>query len=281
MPLAAGMYYSRFNGGVSSKKPVVLIHGAGHSHLIWPASMRRLSGRIVLALDLPGHGRSIGVALQSVEAICAVLVEFLAELGLYQAVIVGHALGGAVALQMGLDYPQHTSALGIISSGASFDVSADLLHYLSGVNTHDAAMQFIQKRAFAASSSQTLVRRGMVALSAVRPSVVCADWTACAQFDLRKRLGEIQAPAYIACGQEDQLASPGGSRFLAVELPQARLDLLPGAGHMLPIEQPEALTKGLREFLNELDRFEENIPLNWTVHKSVGNGHSNQTKLNY
>jgi len=281
MPLAAGMYYARFDGGESVKKPVVLIHGVGSNHLVWPASLRRLSGRAVLALDLPGHGRSEGVALQSVEAMCAAVVAFLAELQLFQAVFVGHSLGGAAALQLALDYPQHAAAIGLISSGASFDVSPELLQYLSGMSTQEAAMQFIQKRAFAQATSPAQVRRSMDALRAVRPSVLHADWTACAQFDLRKRLGEIQTPAYIACGLEDQLAPPGLSRYLAVELPRARIDLIPGAGHMLPVEQPEPLTRGFRQFLSELDRFEENIPLNWTIHKNVGNGHSDPGKLNH
>jgi len=274
------MYYSRFDGGVSSKKPVVLIHGSGSNHLSWTAALRRLSGRTVLALDLPGHGRSEGVALQSIEALCAAIVEFLAELQLYQAVFAGHSLGGAIALQLALDFPQHTAGLIVLSSGASFTVSRDLLHYLSSASTHDAAMQFLQKYSFAAVSSPALIRRSMAALSSGRSSVLYADWTACAQFDIRKQIGEIHAPAYIACGLEDQLTPPALSRFLAVGLPAARLDLLPGAGHMLIQEQPELLTKGLTEFLAELDKFAENIPLNWSIHKNVGNHNSGSSGVN-
>lgn len=280
MPLAAGLYYSRFDGGMGSKKPVVLIHGAGSSHLCWPAGLRRLSGRTVLALDLPGHGRSDGIALQSVEALCAAIVTFLAELQMYQAIFVGHSLGGAVALQLALDYPQHTAGLGVFSSGASYNVSPDFLHYLSSASSRDAALQFLQKNSFALAASPALVRRSMSALSSIRSSVLYADWTACAQFDLRKRIAEIHAPTYIACGLEDQLTPPALSRFLAVELPAARLALLPGAGHMVILEQPELLTKGLAEFLSELDRFAENIPLNWSIHKNVGNHNSGSSGIN-
>ncbi|TLN23779.1 alpha/beta fold hydrolase, partial [bacterium] len=95
MPIAAGIYYALVQGRAASSlhPPVILIHGAGSSHLCWPAALRRLPGCRVLALDLPGHGRSSGVGLQSLDALADRLVDFLEALGLYQAVFVGHSMG--------------------------------------------------------------------------------------------------------------------------------------------------------------------------------------------
>jgi pimeloyl-ACP methyl ester carboxylesterase len=261
MPIADGLYYARFEGGKSAKKPVVLIHGAGSSHLIWPAELRRLPGRTVLAIDLPGHGRSAGIGLQSVEAYSAAVLSFLAELGLYQAVFVGHSLGGAVALQLAADFPQHVAGLGLISSAAYFNVPAELLGDLSSAYTYPAALQFLQKRSFAAAASPALIERSAAALSAARASVLCGDWKACAQFDLRERVGRIRAPAYVACGQEDQLTPPAHSRYLAAQIPSATLEILPDAGHMIILEQPRRLADGLMEFLARVDREVDRIPL--------------------
>ncbi len=68
MPTAAGIYYAQFDEGRKDEPPVILIHGAGSSHLVWPAELRRLAGQRVLAVDLPGHGRSGGVAQQTIAA---------------------------------------------------------------------------------------------------------------------------------------------------------------------------------------------------------------------
>lgn len=261
MPIADGLYYARSEGGDNAIKPVVLIHGAGASHLSWPAELRRLPGRSVLALDLPGHGRSAGIGLQSIEAYSAAVVSFLAELGLFQAVFVGHSLGGAVALQLAVDFPQHVAGLGLISSGAYFNLPAGLLEQLSNAYSYPAGLQALQSRSFATAASQSLFERSASALSSARPSVVCGDWKACARFDLRERVGQIQAPAYIACGQEDQLTPPELSRYLAAQLPSARLELLPDAGHMAILEQPQRLASGLAQFLEAVDSAADQIGL--------------------
>ncbi len=256
MPIADGLYFARFEGGDSAKKPVVLIHGAGCSHSVWPAELRRLPGRTVLALDLPGHGRSAGIGLQSVEAYSAALISFMAELGLYQAVFVGHSFGGAIALQLSVDFPQHVAGLGLISSAAYFNVPDELLSYLSSAYTYPAAIQFLQQRSFAAEASAERIGR-----SGARPSVLCGDWKACAQFDLRERISQIRAPAYVACGREDRLTPPAYSRFLAGQIPSAALDILPEAGHMVILEQPKRLRNGLADFLARVDREIEQAPV--------------------
>ncbi len=261
MPIADGLYYARFEGGSSAKKPVMLIHGAGYSHSIWPIELRRLRGRTVLALDLPGHGRSAGIGLQSVEAYSAALVSFLAELGLYQAIFVGHGLGGAIALQLAVDFPQHVAGLGLISCAAYFNPPAELLGNLNSAHTYPAALRFLLQASFAAGTHPALIERSAAALNAARASVVCGDWKACAQFDLRERVRQVSAPAYIACGEEDRLTPPAYSRFLAAQIPSAALDILPDTGHMAILEQPQRLADGLMEFLARVDHEIDKMPL--------------------
>src|SRR3989304_5253214 len=106
MPFKAGFYYSLHEGGKPEQKPVILIHGAGSSHLFWPAEIRRLTGHTVLALDLPGHGHSDGVGFQSVSDYSGAITEFLAAMGIFKAAFVGHSLGGGLAPPPPLHLPQ-------------------------------------------------------------------------------------------------------------------------------------------------------------------------------
>ena len=86
MPVAVDFYYSVCEGSEEGlRPPVVLIHGAGGTHLYWPAEMRRLPGYRMYALDLPGHGKSGGRGQQSIPAYAQAVLEWLEAVGLHKA----------------------------------------------------------------------------------------------------------------------------------------------------------------------------------------------------
>ncbi len=99
MPNAGDIFY-QFHEGIQEGKrpPLVLIHGSGGSHLYWHPHIRRLAGYCVYALDLPGHGKSGGSGEQRIQTYAEIVRECLLEIGLHNAVIAGHSMGGAVAL---------------------------------------------------------------------------------------------------------------------------------------------------------------------------------------
>jgi pimeloyl-ACP methyl ester carboxylesterase len=80
---------------------------------------------------------------------------------------------------------------------------------------------------------------------AVDPQVLRADWLACNTFDVRERLGEIAVPAVVVTGTADQMTPEKHARRLAESLPRAELRLVPGAGHMVMLEQPQAVAEAL------------------------------------
>jgi pimeloyl-ACP methyl ester carboxylesterase len=98
--------------------PVLLIHGAGESHLVWPIGLRRLPGTIVYALDLPGHGKSRGTGRSTIADYADWLGSFLAALLVPAAVCIGHSMGGAIAQQLALTHPDRTAALVLVATGA-------------------------------------------------------------------------------------------------------------------------------------------------------------------
>jgi pimeloyl-ACP methyl ester carboxylesterase len=252
MPTAAGIYYAQSDEGRKDEPPIILIHGAGSNHLLWPAELRRLPGQRVLAVDLPGHGRSSGVAQHSIGAYSDQMVEFLAALGLYQAVFVGHSMGGAVALNMAIQHSTHVAGLGLISTGAYLGIDPGFLENLSNPLTAPNALHAFQTRAFGPHTAPALIERCMQTLKDTRTSLLYGDWRACAEFDQRESIARIDAPAWIIAGSDDQLIPIAYAHFLAGRLPAARLQILPGAGHMAMLEQPAQVAQGLQQFLSAM-----------------------------
>lgn len=240
------------DGGQKEQPPVILLHGAGSNQTIWPAVVRRLVGQRVIAVDLPGHGRSPGFGLQSISACADQLVEFLAALGLYQAVFVGHSMGGAIALDLAVRHGAHVAGLGMIASGAYLGVPTDLLDAFSNPLTLSHAFHLFQKRAFGSSATAAQIERCTTILKETRPSVLAADWQACASFDSRSAVGQINVPGWIIVGAEDQLTPVNFSHFLAGQLPAAHLQIVPNAGHMVILEQSERVVQSLQKFLAAL-----------------------------
>jgi pimeloyl-ACP methyl ester carboxylesterase len=252
MPSAAGIYYAQFDEGRKDEPPVILIHGAGSNHLVWPAELRRLPGQRVLAVDLPGHGRSSGVVQQSIPAYADQMIDFLAALGLYQAVFVGHSMGGAIALDLAIRHPTHVAGLGLISTGAYLGIDPDFLENLGNPLTVPNALHVFQGRAFGPQASPALIERCMQTFKETRTSILYGDWQACAKFDQREAITSIEAPAWVIAGGEDRMVPIAYAHFLAGRIPAARLQILPTAGHMALLEQPGQIVQGLQQFLSAI-----------------------------
>lgn len=252
MPTAAGIYYAQFDEGNKDQPPVILIHGAGSNHSIWPAEIRRMAGQRVMAVDLPGHGKTSGAGMQSIRAYANQMVEFLADLGMYQAVFIGHSMGGAIALELAVNHPAHVAGLGLIATGAYLGVDPLFLENLSNPVTTSTALSFLRQRAFGRQAPPALIERCMKSIHETRPSVLYGDWRACAEFDLREQISRAEAPAWIIAGSEDQLIPIAYAHFLGGRLPASRLQIIPGAGHMVLLEEPAQVAQGLQQFLSAL-----------------------------
>jgi pimeloyl-ACP methyl ester carboxylesterase len=230
--------------------PVILIHGAGGSQRVWPAEARALPGRRVLAVDLPGHGGTGGPGFRSVPDYARALGAFCDELGLGPALVVGHSMGGATALWLALERPDLVAALGLVSTGARLRVAPALLGGFASPSTFPGAVETLAAWALGPGASAALRGDLCQALLATGPEVTHGDFTACDAFDASARLGDLRRPALILCGAEDRLTPRRLSRSLADALPAARLEVIPGAGHMLPLEAPAAVASALDSMLH-------------------------------
>jgi pimeloyl-ACP methyl ester carboxylesterase len=251
MPIAADIYYHAYQK--EEKLPVVLIHGAGGTHLFWPSEVRRLHGFRVYALDLPGHGKSAGRGQQSITAYAGSVIDWLAALDMHRAVFIGHSMGGAIVQTIALDYPEHVLGLGLVGSAAKLPVNPQLLDDSANPTTFHLAIESIVSWSFGPDVPKSLVEMAGKRFSEVRPSVLQGDLIACDAFDVTDRVMDIVQPALVICGSEDKMTPSRNSQFLADTLPAARLEIIPGAGHMVMIEKPQEVADRLRKFLADID----------------------------
>ena len=241
------LFYS--DQGDPAGPALLLIHGAGGSHLVWPAALRRLAGRRVLALDLPGHGRSAPPGRRALAHYARVVAAFVAALGLPDVVLAGHSMGGAIALTVALEPPAALRGLVLLGVGARLRVNDVLLG--GALSDLQRAAAFIVDYGFAAAPEE-MRRQTRQAIVATGPMTVFGDFLACQGFDARARLPGIHLPALVISGAADRLSPPREAEALAAGLPHARLARLDDTGHFSMLERPADVAALVAAFLDAL-----------------------------
>lgn len=228
------------------RAPLVFVHGSGDSAKTWAHVIAKLPDMPCVALDLPGHGALIdqpGTDAPSVGDYAAFVRREIERRGLEGASVVGHSLGGAIALQLALDARDVIGGIALVGTGARLRVLPDLLAAAREQQT--AALDRLAGFGFAPGHEQAR-ERYLREQEAVAPGTLYRDLAACDAFDCRDQLGQITCPALIVVGAEDRLTPPKYAAYLRDHLSQATLVEIPGAGHYLTYEAPEELAVALR-----------------------------------
>lgn len=226
--------------------PLVLVHGAGGDLMRWPSDLRRLRGRTVYALDLPGHGKSGGEPLPDIAAYADALHAWAAGLALPRFVLAGHSMGGAIAIEYALRYGGRLAGLVLLSTGARLRVAPQLL---TGILTDFNATVDLLVGWMYGAAEPNLLRLGARQLRAVRPETLHADFRACDAFDRRADVARIDVPTLIICGDADVMTPLKSSEFLRDQIRGAQLVVLPGAGHMAALQQPQVVAGEVEAWL--------------------------------
>jgi pimeloyl-ACP methyl ester carboxylesterase len=235
------------------RPPLLLIHGAGGTHMHWPAALRRLADWNVYALDLPGHGKSPGPGRDSIAAYCDVVYGVIQALGLERAVLAGHSMGGAIVQEFALHYPGRLAGIVLVGTGARLRVAPAIL---DGIRSDfPATARTIADWVHDKNTPEQLKRLYLRSVLENDPQVMYGDFYACDQFDRRADVARIETPALVVCGSNDVMTPPKFSEALAQSLPRARLALIPNAGHMVALEAPEAVAEAVADFLGTLGPF--------------------------
>jgi pimeloyl-ACP methyl ester carboxylesterase len=242
LKLAAGVAFEEHAPQGATGAPLLLVHGAGGTHLHWPEALRRLPGRRVIAVDLPGHGASPPPGERAILAYARRLVDLLDDLGIDRAAVGGHSMGGAIAVTLALEAPDRIEGLLLVGTGARLRVVPAIVLASADPDRSREVANATAAFSFGAGASPELLRAFAEGMAAVAHGVVHGDFTACDAFDVMERLGAIRAPARIVVGAEDRLTPPKYSIFLRANLPGNGLLVVPGAGHMVTWEAPDAVT---------------------------------------
>jgi pimeloyl-ACP methyl ester carboxylesterase len=227
-----------------NSKSILFVHGAGADHTCWGYQFKFKAFGSVAALDLNGHGRSTYRKGDSLKLYIEDVLAVLDELG-GKTFLVGHSLGGALALKIAFNRPLW--GIGLISTGARLRVLPKILRLIE--DDFEEAVDLILKMAFYLPHHLERARDIMLKTG---PEVLKRDFLVCDSFDVMDKLGQIDVPTLIVCGKEDKLTPVKYSQYLKDHIPNSKLHIIEGAGHMVMLEQPEKLNKVIEGFLNKL-----------------------------
>ena len=242
------MFYAH-KRGIAGAANVVLVHGAGGSHLGWPAALRQLPDYAVYAVDLPGHGRSAPPGCDNIIAYSDTLAAFVTTLKSDKVILIGHSMGGAIAQMMALRHAEKTAGLILIGTGARLPVSDMILG--QATTNFAATVDFVTKYAWARGTPDSLIEIGREQMNESSPQVLRGDYVACNTFDVRERLSQIHVPTLVIAGSVDMMTPYKFGQFLADNIPGAQLVVIEGGGHMMMLEQPGLVTTAVTRFLQE------------------------------
>ena len=237
---------------------VVFVHGALNDHSVWTLLARWFAhhGHGVLAVDLPGHGRSGGRPLASVEAAADWLLATLDAAGVARAALVGHSMGSLIALEAAARAPARASRLVMVGTAYPMKVSDallatsrdDPLRAIDMVNAFSHS-GFAAKPSYPGPGSwlhgadRALMRRVQAGQTAV--NLFHHDFGVCnAYVGGIAAAAQVQCAAHLILGERDQMTSPKQAREIAQAL-TAQVHTVP-AGHALMAEAPEATLAALR-----------------------------------
>jgi pimeloyl-ACP methyl ester carboxylesterase len=235
----------------SHLSPIVFIHGAGGSHQVWFEQLRALGRRRrAIAVDLPGHGDSNGSGADRIEAYRDVVRGFITALGLDRIVMVGHSMGGAITQSIALDCPELLAAIVLVGTGVRLRVQPQIFAGLR--DDAGRAVDMIIKLVHAPGTPAEVLKQDADAMLRTSIPVIEGDLLACNTFDLMEQVKAITLPALVICGIDDLVTPPKYAEYLHSQINGSQLQLVPAAGHMVMLEQPDAVSRGIEAFLDRL-----------------------------
>ncbi len=240
-------------------RAVVFLHGYPLDRTMWAHQVANLEGFRRIAPDLRGFGRSdapdLGYSMVTWADDVAALLDALGE---ERAVLCGHSMGGYVAFEFARRHPDRLAGLVLVDTRAGADPE-------EGRRGRDAAIQLVREKGAGPIAEQMLPKLFAPESAGRRPEAVArmeavmrrtpVAGIAGALAAMRDRadsgplLETLGMPALVIVGEEDGLTPPAEAEAMAAALPGAVLRKIPDAGHLAPVEQPEAVTAAIAEFL--------------------------------
>ena len=242
--------------------PVALfLHGLGGSRTAWEPQLAGLADlRRCVAWDMPGYGASTGLP-DSFGSVAAAAAALVGTLDAGPVDVVGLSMGGMVAQHLALEHPDVVRSLVLLDSSPAFGLDGTteeewLALRLKPLAEGVTPAQMAPAVMAAIMGPETTGEQRAAAVAAMQRVPADALRAACSTLvthDTRARLGDIRCPTLVAVGEHDTETPPSYARVLADGIPGARMAVVPGAGHLANLEQPDRVNALVRSFWDGLD----------------------------
>jgi 3-oxoadipate enol-lactonase len=245
---------------VGRGEPLILIHGLADDHRAWRRALPDLLLRHrVLMYDLRGHGgSSLGNPDGTLAQLGADLASFMEAIGVDKADVAGFSLGGTIAMRMAIDHPEKVERLVLVATSSRVGRSAAdwYRRRVEMVEQEDPELRATMDRdtadVYAQAPSELddglLIRRQSTADPRGYGNA-CAAMAALNAAPLDPELGRISAPTLIVASELDRHCPPKAAEIIAAGIKGSRMEIMPGAGHPIPVEKPGELAGSMNSFL--------------------------------
>jgi pimeloyl-ACP methyl ester carboxylesterase len=226
---------------------LIFIHGSGGCKESWQFQTKYFDESE--AINLPGHPD--GDLCPTINEYVEWLREYIQSKGYRDVVLVGHSLGGGIALQYALDDAENLKAIILIGSGARLKVSPDILEMLERAKEdNNLFIEFLK-------SIHVGVRPELIDIVNKRseengPASFLNDLKACDRFDTMDQISSIKLPVLALCGDQDIMTPPKYSQYLANNMYDAKAEIVPGGNHHVHTEKPSEVNHIIETFLQRL-----------------------------
>ena len=236
----------------------VFVHGAAFDHTVWKLQARYFAwhGGSVLAVDLPGHGRSQGPPRRAIPAMADWLAALLDAAGVREAALVGHSMGALVALEAAARHGARVRRLALLGAAAAIPVNDLLLNSAAADDHH--ALELLTgwgygRRAHYGGHRMPgiwMTGGGLRTLERAAPGVLHTDLVATNGYEGGEAAAAaVACPALVVIGARDLMTPAKRGRALAGMLTESTTVVISGAGHIMLDEEPDETLDALRDFL--------------------------------
>ena len=235
-----------------NKETIVFLHGSGLSHIVWSLTEQYLSNQNynVLSIDLPGHGNSEGECLKSIQEIAEWLEKVFNKLDILELTLVGHSQGCLEALEYYFKYPKKIKNLIFVSGSYRMPVNQDLIDLAeSGDNQ---AVKLMMKWGY--ENSKKFIGGNPVEKIINSPrdirEILAIDLIACNNYkNGSEALSKINCPTLFILGELDKMVNLEKGKKFASLVPNSKIHVIKGCGHMIMFEKAFEMREKISEFL--------------------------------
>jgi 3-oxoadipate enol-lactonase len=254
-----------FDSAGTGSVTVLLLHGVGGGRRLWMGdegsdtlSALAQAGFHAVCADLPGYGDSPLCLPLSMATMARAVHELIDALAAPKTVVVGHSMGGMVALELAATAPQAVAGLVLACTSASFGKAdgawqaqflRERLAPLDAGRGMAALAGMLVQGMLARGAPAEASQRAVAIMSRVPEATYRAALQGIAGFDRREALPRIGVPTLLLAGEHDRTAPPDVMQRMAMRMPGGEYRCLEGSGHIANLEKPQAFNAALLSFL--------------------------------